>query len=764
MFEFIWLIRLIRQVEALLLPLLPAAWRTPPPSYRLAMPLLDRVSRYRDQAWAHALLYTVEYQIYPSYHRWGLSSEGLSPREFRWMRAVAGLLVVSMGLLLVPRTEEIAVYAQGALMLAGASLLILGAMNARLAALWAAWMVVFQLLPIPSRPLLPGLLALSVLAMAWHAPLLRDDDRRWRWYEVLATCPALFFWLRTAENLLPALSSWTSAAGALALWGGVWLLLSSRHVPRGLRTAAALVWPATAAASAAVMVAAPALTRLGLVDRWRYLVWVGGIAGFALLTAAAAPLLKRIRVLHRWPVVGGAFAAYFVAAFAVGEHAALVEGLETAIKYAQQWLSPLRWFFGAMVLLFVRHLAASSAFIIQAALARYILPIGVALLTGKVVFSGWTDPLRQRLAALAAAVGMGPRQADLAALAGLLALAAVFLGGLLGLAARRRDERIGPWLFWWILPVVLINHYDAELTQLVAFHERRVPVTDLSVLKWSLLILWLTYVYLGEQMRRIRERIPGVAAVALVGALMCFAAALPWLTGDARREIQTMINYELLQGFAFVGVPMLVYVLAVRPFLQKRGGTGLAWGAVLLGGIVLVQVLQGVEHVTAAWVEGMSATDYRALRAEAMAARVLEHVVPPCAHGVAWGLAWRAGRWLAVLAVVVLVLRRQRRTRAEVFFTVLYAALAVGTAEAAWICWPGLDEAWGVLLRPMRQTAALWEGSGLLESYVLYGPVGALCGLTAARLLGRSPGGGHGRGARPAEIRDASEAAPQAGR
>ena len=77
MFELIWLVRLIRQVEVLVLPLLPAAWRTPPPSYRLVMPLLNRVSRYKDRSWAQALLYTVEYQIYPPYHTWGLTCEGL---------------------------------------------------------------------------------------------------------------------------------------------------------------------------------------------------------------------------------------------------------------------------------------------------------------------------------------------------------------------------------------------------------------------------------------------------------------------------------------------------------------------------------------------------------------------------------------------------------------------------------------------------------------------------------------------------------------
>jgi hypothetical protein len=742
MFEFIWLIRLIRQVEVLLLPLLPAAWRTPAPSYRLTRPLLDRVSRYKDRPWAHALLYTVEYQIYPPYHRWGLASDGLAPRELHWMRAVVLLLVVGIGLLLVPGKEDLAVYCQGALLLAGVSLLTVGAMGASAPALWAAWMIVFVLLAgLLSPQLSPGLLALCVLAMVWHMPLLARD-RSWRWYDVLATCPALFFWLRTSENLLPGLSVWASAGVTLALWTGVWASLASHRTPGRLRDAAALFWPALILATAAVMVAGPALRSVGIVNHWRYVLWLASAGGLALLGAVAAPLLTRVSVLHRRSVVIGAFVAYFAAAFLLTEPEKVAEGLQVGLKYLHYWMTPLRWFFGAMVLLFVRHLAASSAFLIQAALARYILPIGVALLTGRAVASGWTDPLRQRLGALASAAGMAPRSAEVVGFIALLALAGLFLGGLIVLAARRRDERIGPWLFWWILPVVLFNHYHAQVEEMVAQHEATGAVTDLSILKWSLVILWLTYVYLGDQIRAIRERIPGVAAVALVGALMCFTAALPWLAGDARREVQSVINYDLMTGFAYVGVPMLVYVLVVRPFLQKRGGSGLAWGAVVLGGILLVQLLQGVEHVTAAWVEGVSPTVYRDMRVQAMASAALEYLVPPCARSLTWALGWRAGRWLAVFAVAVVVLRRQRRTGAEAFFTVLYAAFAAATAEAVWIYWPGLDEGWAVLLRPMRQTAALWEGAGLFESYLLYGPVGAVCGLMVAWWAGRRSGAG----------------------
>src|SRR5512146_964547 len=69
--DILWLVRLVRQVEALLLPLLPRGWRAPPPSYRLIVPLLGWLGRHRQYPWVEALLFTLQTQVYPPYHEWG---------------------------------------------------------------------------------------------------------------------------------------------------------------------------------------------------------------------------------------------------------------------------------------------------------------------------------------------------------------------------------------------------------------------------------------------------------------------------------------------------------------------------------------------------------------------------------------------------------------------------------------------------------------------------------------------------------------------
>jgi hypothetical protein len=67
--DLLSLFRSIRKVEVLFLSFLPARWRNPPPSYRIILPILKRLSRHEEQfPWAAALLYSIQNdeQIGPS--------------------------------------------------------------------------------------------------------------------------------------------------------------------------------------------------------------------------------------------------------------------------------------------------------------------------------------------------------------------------------------------------------------------------------------------------------------------------------------------------------------------------------------------------------------------------------------------------------------------------------------------------------------------------------------------------------------------------
>jgi hypothetical protein len=140
------------------------------------------------------------------------------------------------------------------------------------------------------------------------------------------------------------------------------------------------------------------------------------------------------------------------------------------------------------------------------------------------------------------------------------------------------------------------------------------------------------------------------------------------------------------------------------------------WGWVLLLGIGLVQILQGVEHAVVAWVGNVPFDVFqKQLRQVLLNGTSLDHAAPAWVRNPSWVSFWRTLRWLSVMGFLPWMVRKSDqgpRWKSVLLFNACFLSVAVWTAEATWIFWAFMPLEWAVVLRPWTQSL-MWDSSAL---------------------------------------------------
>jgi hypothetical protein len=218
----------------------------------------------------------------------------------------------------------------------------------------------------------------------------------------------------------------------------------------------------------------------------------------------------------------------------------------------------------------------------------------------------------------------------------------------------------------------------------------------------------------------------------LMGGMLWFLMAILWMGHvDQQISIRGRIEYDLVKGFTFLGIPLILYHLAMQRFMESESERHLPWGSILILGIGSVQVLQGIEHAATAWLEHQSFDALQKQLHQALLNGIsLDGVAPSRVIGSGWILIWRIFRWLFAMVGITFMAGFQGRVPLRSVTWVMTAcvtSLAVWTAEATWLFWPSLPPEWAVILRPWVQTTLLWDGYSLVL-YLQYMLAGLLWG------------------------------------
>ena len=199
--------------------------------------------------------------------------------------------------------------------------------------------------------------------------------------------------------------------------------------------------------------------------------------------------------------------------------------------------------------------------------------------------------------------------------------------------------------------------------------------------------------------------------------------ALLWLSCvDQRFSIQGRINFHFLKGLTFFGFPLILYHLVGREYLDLAPSTDIRWGWILLMGICLVQILQGLEHAVVAFLADVPFDVFQKQLHQALLSGIpLEQAAPPGVRNPSWFFFWRILRWVSVMGLLPWMVRKSaqgQRSASVLLFNACFLGVAVWTAEATWIFWPFTPLEWAVILRPW--TPQLMWDSRAIQLLALY--------------------------------------------
>jgi hypothetical protein len=208
-----------------------------------------------------------------------------------------------------------------------------------------------------------------------------------------------------------------------------------------------------------------------------------------------------------------------------------------------------------------------------------------------------------------------------------------------------------------------------------------------------------------------------------MGALLWLMVALLWVSCvDQQFSVQGRINFHLFKGFTFLGFPLILYYLVGREYLKLTPSKDLRWGWILLLGIGLVQILQGIEHAVVAWMENMGFDVFQKGLYQVLLKGVpLDQVAPLWVRSPSWVFLWRTLRWFFVMGLLPWMVPKSdqgQRPKPVLLLNACFLSLAVWTAEATWIFWPFMPLEWAVVLRPWTQRLML--DSSTLQLLAIY--------------------------------------------
>lgn len=717
----------VRKAEALFLPLFPAAWRKRPPSYRLILPVLVWLAkRKRRNRWAEPALAEFEHAYLATYHKKSFQSAELDAKEIGWLRGIMGVALIVTLLGALPFAAHFSFAAKVGLLLGGAALLVRGAMEFGPGPFWIAWTLAFHcavMLGPASSYAAPRILTL--FGLLWTVAVV-EPRVRWRLIDVVGTVPILFIWYRAIENTyLPQHPLWHSGLLALILWAIVWGLLSVRSLPMRLNMALQFVWTASLFIFGVTM---PLRAFLHLPP---LAVSLGAMAVVCGTMSFLAPPLRGFRELYRARTVAGVFALMGVLVFFSAKGADKAGWSDTAIDYASGWLWPVWWIAGATLTVSAYKLSHRILKWLIVVLPAWILPCAVWLL----VIIAW------KLGKFSSFEKVAGNHAVL------FCVGAFALGATL-LALTHRTWALTQWLFWGLFSFFILSAYWKASSDLVSYQEGS-AAGDQGALPFLFMAVWLIGLALvaAQSWRGWLKtaRFAHGPVILAAGSLLWFLLAQLWSTHvdhftglGGRVSLKQRINLELLNGATFLG-----FVMLVGEMIRKREKVWslqvLPWGLILVCGIFVPQVLQGVEHWNYAHTHGYS---FNALQTalHQMASQTLNQSV----SGLIVSPWWRVVRWVAATGILTVILLRCKSANygfRELLLTLVFSSLAVATAEVIWIDWPGMSNDWSPLLRPWNVSVVAWNPTFLAQC-VIYAALGIVVAamiwiLRDARAAGR---------------------------
>ena len=703
------LLEIVRKTEALLLPLLPKKWRHPPPSSRWIHPLLKRLRHYRKRSkWLNVFLASIRKRYYRAYQREGWGSQ-LASHEIRLIRFI--LIVVTLSLLIAfsGRTNLFSPWIKGGLLLGSSILFIHGAIGISISALWAVWGVLFPVYASLAIGIAPWSIAfLALWALVWHTPVIRVSDS-WQWVDFVCTFPILFLWVGNVGKMLPTWALWQTALLFLMLWLAVWSFLVRAKGYPWIFKALQLFFPASLAMIALIGLARPPLFGICRWSLW-FLGTLGLSLGMAKLTSitAAQPALFRLK---------GVALIFFIYGFLVLLRASFhpfAEGIDVVLSQLFESLEFLWWLLGAGIVLSIRGFIILLLKWVQNHLNRWVLPLSL-----------WG------LAFITYAVGRLP---SFLQEVGGWNVSAAWAGSAVGatlLTWRKKETLLREWVFWGLFVFFLLYQYHKTVNFAVEQYWAQYVAGPVGFLTISIWLLWLNFSSVGKLLKKFRGRINKRSAVIIMGALLWLMVALLWLSYvDQQFSIQGRINFHFFKGLTFLGFPLILYHLVGCEYLKLSPSTDVRWGWMLLLGIGLVQILQGVEHAAVAWVENVPFDVFqKQLRQALLNGTLLDHAAPSWVKNPSWVLFWRTLRWLSAMSFLPRVVRKSDqglRWKSVLLLNACFLSIAVWTAEATWIFWAFMPLEWAVVLRPWTQSL-MWDLSSL-QLLAIYCGASLLCG------------------------------------
>ena len=716
------LFELIRKIEVLFLPLFPKKWLNPPPSYRLIIPLLQKLGRYDKRFhWVNPLLDSIHTQIYPPYHEGTLITGGMTRDEMTWMRFILLVVVFILLMGITAKAQIFSPWIKGSLLLGSTVLFIHGSIALSISALWASWGFLFPLvvaLGIGVAPWVMSFLAFWVVLL--HMPVLKGK-RSWTWYEGLCTFPILFFWVGTVGKMLAGWPLWQIGLLSVGLWLLVWIILVRMEDHPWISKSFQLFWPVSLLTVTLIISVQPKV--YGLV-RWS--LWVLLTIGISLGLSKSAFRISRWPFLFRWPTTAAAFSIFALILLLKGDLHLIKETIDTALLHFFYSLDLVWWIIGAGIIASLRGLTMMFLKWLQALFHIRILPFLFWALPLLAYDMGWLSPLIAEVGIKSAA-----------------GLCLLFTIGATSLTWLRKENILREWIFWGFYFFLLTHQYWSDIHQTVDLYWSKSVVDTKSYVILAIWLLWLNYYSVGKYLARFREKIHGAGAVAFMGGMLWLLVAFLWMSHvDQQLSLRGRIDYHLLRGFTFLGLPLIAYHLIVQKYLEKESERNMPWGLILILGIGFVQIMQGIEHTVTAWVENQSLDALQKQLHQILLSGVpLEEVVPSRVTQTIWVLVWRIVRWIGVMSGLTLVMHFHERGRLQPaiwIMTACFTSLAVWTAEATWLFWPSMPLEWAVILRPWVQTTLVWDGYSF-TLYLLYFSSGLIWGWLFLRFIKRYP-------------------------
>jgi hypothetical protein len=656
---------------------------------------MKRLKHYRKRSgWLNAFLTSVRKKYYPAYHKegWG---DRFTSNEIRLVRFILIVVLFSLLIALSGKTSLFSPWVKGGLLLGSSILFIYGAMHMSISAMWVVWGILFPVYVSLAIGIAPWAIAfLALWALVWHTPVIRRSDS-WQWVDFVCTFPIIFLWVGTVGKMLPTWSLWQTALLFIVLWLALWAFLVRAKNRSWISRTIQFFFPASLAMITLIGLAKPPLFGM---YRWSF--WFLGTLGLSLGMAKLASVTPTRSFPFQLKGVTLIFCIYGFLILLRTSIQSFTESIDVVLSQLFESLEFLWWLVGAGIILSVRGLIVLLLKWVQSHLNRWVLPLSLWGLFIVTTALGWSPVYLKTIG------GWGVRS-----------LWVTLSVGATLLTWKKRETVLREWVFWGLFIFFLLHQYQKSMHATVEQYWAQSAMGPLGFLTISIWLLWLNFSSAGKWFKKYRGSINQTSAVVIMGALLWLMVALLWVSCvDQQFSIRGRINFHLFKGLTFLGFPLILYHLVGREYLKLTPSKDVRWGWILLLGIGLVQILQGIEHAVVAWLENVPFDVFqRELYQTLLKGTSLDQSAPRWVRNPSWFFLWCALRWVSVMGLLPWMVRKLdqgQKPNSVLLLNACFLSLAVWTAEATWIFWPFMPLEWAVILRPWAQRL-IWDSRSL---------------------------------------------------